>query len=352
MEKTQDIHVRSIVPLIAPRDLRGHLPITEKACETVVQGRNAVQRILDKEDDRLLAIIGPCSIHDEKAAIEYAARLAELARRVQEHLMIVMRVYFEKPRTTIGWKGLINDPYLDGTFDIKAGLYKARRILLDINELGLPCASEMLDPISPQYTADLVACASLGARTTESQTHRQMASGLSMPVGFKNATDGNLQIAFDAMEAARHPHAFLGIDEDGQTCIVNTTGNVYGHLILRGGRSGPNYMPEFVKAAGEALVARNLSPNILIDCSHANSTKDYKRQSFVWESALQQRLRGNSNIIGAMVESNLFEGSQVFSNNPSELKYGVSITDSCIGWDQTQVLVESAVEMLRLEVTS
>jgi 3-deoxy-7-phosphoheptulonate synthase len=307
-----------------------------------VNAREAIQRILRRKDDRLLAIVGPCSIHDERAALEYAERLAGLAQSVADRILLCMRVYFEKPRTTIGWKGLINDPYLDGTFDIGAGLRKARELLLRINEFGMPCCSEMLDPITPQYTADLVAWASLGARTIESQTHRQMASGLSMPVGFKNGTDGYLQIALDAMEAARHPHAFLGIDGDGQTCVVNTTGNPFCHLILRGGRTSPNYSREFVDEAVNALKARNLEPNILVDCSHANSAKDYRRQPVVWRDALEQRISGNRDLIGMMVESNLFEGNQALGDNPANLRYGISITDSCIGWEPTVQLVEEA----------
>lgn len=342
MKNTQNIHIRSLVPLISPNALRSELPMSEQACQTVVSAREAIQRILRRQDDRLLAIVGPCSIHDERAALEYAERLAGLARNVADRILLCMRVYFEKPRTTIGWKGLINDPYLDGTFDIAAGLRKAREILLRINELGMPCCSEMLDPITPQYTADLVAWASLGARTIESQTHRQMASGLSMPVGFKNGTDGYLQIALDAMEAARHPHAFLGIDGDGQTCVVNTTGNPFCHLILRGGRTSPNYSREFVEEAVNALKARRLDPNILVDCSHANSAKDYRRQPVVWRDALEQRVAGNRDLIGMMLESNLFEGNQTLGDDPSKLRYGVSITDSCIGWEQTVELIEEA----------
>ncbi|GMU92990.1 MAG: phospho-2-dehydro-3-deoxyheptonate aldolase [Candidatus Hydrogenedentota bacterium] len=346
MQRTQDIHVRSLVPLVSPREMKEFLPLSEAACKTVVTGREAIKRVLRREDSSLLVIVGPCSIHDEKAAIEYAERLTELAARVRDRMLLVMRVYFEKPRTTIGWKGLINDPHLDGTFDIGAGIRKAREILLRINEMGMPCASEMLDPITPQYTADLVTWASLGARTTESQTHRQMASGLSMPVGFKNGTDGNLQVAIDAMEAARHPHAFLGIDADGKTCVVNTTGNPDGQLILRGGRSGPNYDEAGVRSAREALMKHNLEPNILVDCSHANSNKDYRRQPEVWRNVLKQRLAGNTDILGMMVESNLNEGGQPLQGVLADLKYGVSITDSCIGWEQTAALIEEGYAQL------
>lgn len=346
MQRTQDIHVRSLTPLISPRDIKEFLPLTEAACATVVNGREAIRAIHRREDPRMLIVVGPCSIHDEAAAMEYARRLTAVAQRVSDRILVVMRVYFEKPRTTIGWKGLINDPHLDGSFDVSAGIHKAREILLRINEMGMPCATEMLDPITPQYTADLVTWASLGARTTESQTHRQMASGLSMPVGFKNGTDGNLQVAIDAMEAARHPHAFLGIDADGQTCIVNTTGNPDGQLILRGGRSGPNYGPEHIAEARAMLVKRNLEPHILVDCSHANSNKDYRNQPAVMRNVVQQRIDGNHDILGLMIESNLNEGSQPLGADPKALKYGVSITDSCIGWEQTESLLEEACAAL------
>lgn len=347
MQRTQDIHVRSLTPLVAPREMKEFLPLTEAACETVVKGREAIRRIQRREDGRVLAIVGPCSIHDPKAALEYATRLTELAQRVQDRIVVVMRVYFEKPRTIIGWKGLINDPHLDGTFDVAEGIRLARQILLQINEMGMPCATEMLDPITPQYTADLVAWASLGARTTESQTHRQMASGLSMPVGFKNGTDGNLQVALDAMEAARHPHAFLGIDADGQTCIVHTTGNPDGQLILRGGRSGPNFGAESVAEAQAQMVKRKLDPNIVVDCSHANSNKDYRNQASVMRNVVSQRINGNLDLLGFMLESNLNEGSQPLGD-PTALQYGVSITDSCIGWDETQHLLEEAARQLEI----
>ncbi|MBM3289446.1 MAG: 3-deoxy-7-phosphoheptulonate synthase [Candidatus Hydrogenedentes bacterium] len=346
MQRTQDIHVRSLTPLVSPREIKEFLPLSESACATVIAGRDAIRAIQRREDPRLLVVVGPCSIHDERAAIEYAQRLADVARRVGERVLVVMRVYFEKPRTTIGWKGLINDPHLDGSFDLSAGIHKAREILLRINEMGMPCATEMLDPITPQYTADLVTWASLGARTTESQTHRQMASGLSMPVGFKNGTDGNLQVAIDAMEAARHPHAFLGIDADGQTCIVNTTGNPDGQLILRGGRSGPNYGAEHIAEARAILAKRNLDPNIVVDCSHANSNKDYRNQPAVLRDVMRQRLGGDGDILGLMIESNIHEGSQPLGDNPAALRYGVSITDSCIGWEETEALLDETFALL------
>lgn len=318
------------------------LPVTEAASETVFAAREAVEAILRGDDRRLLIVVGPCSIHDEQAALEYAGRLRVLASRVADRLLLVMRVYFEKPRTTVGWKGLIYDPMLNGSCDIETGLRVARRILLRITEQGLPTATEMLDPITPQFTADLVCWASLGARTTESQTHRQMASGLSMPVGYKNGTDGNLQVAIQAMLAARHPQSFLGLDTQGRACVINTSGNPQGHLILRGGSSRPNYDSVSIRAAIEELEAANLPPRIMVDCSHANSGKDYRKQALVLDDVLSQRVRGNDKIMGLMLESNLVEGRQELRANGSSLRYGVSITDACIGWEETEHLLWSA----------
>ena len=346
MQPTENIHIRSTAPLISPEQLKHELPMTERANDVVVAGRETIRRILNGDDRRLLAVVGPCSIHDERAALEYAARLAELSRRVEDRVRVVMRVYFEKPRTIVGWKGLINDPFLNGTFDIAAGLRLARKILLQINELGLPAATEMLDPITPQYVADLVSWASIGARTTESQTHRQMASGLSMPVGYKNATDGNLQIAIDAMLSARHAHSFLGIDTQGRTCIISTHGNPWGHLILRGGRSGPNYDADSLKAAVECLATAGLPPKIMVDCSHANSDKDHRRQELVWNDVIEQRVAGNASILGLMLESNLHEGSQKLAGSGDDLHYGVSITDACTGWEETAELLLGAHRQL------
>lgn len=342
MQRTFDVHIRGLVPLITPRDLEQELPITPLAAETVIAGRETVKKILLGEDRRLLVVVGPCSIHDEKAALEYADKLLAVSRRLSDRLAIIMRVYFEKPRTTVGWKGLINDPHLDGTFDIPTGLRRARSLLLKINELGLPAATEMLDPVTPQYTADLVSWASIGARTTESQTHRQMASGLSMPVGFKNATDGNLQIAIDAMISARSQHSFLGIDHAGKTCIVQTTGNPWGHLILRGGRSGTNYDAETMQAAVAGMTKAGLTPNVMVDCSHANSDKDHRKQEIVWHDVLRQRTAGNPQLIGMMLESNLEDGAQKLTGDLTQLKYGVSITDACLGWTKTEELLEAA----------
>ena len=346
MRRTFDINVLKTVPLVTPSELKEALPMTEPANRTVVEGRDAIRDILQGTDSRLMAVVGPCSIHNEKAALEYAGRLAKLSRQVKDRLHVIMRVYFEKPRTTIGWKGLINDPRLDGSFDINDGLRKARELLVNINEMGLPAGTEMLDPITPQYIADLIAWGSIGARTTESQTHRQMASGLSMPIGYKNGTDGALDTALNAMKAARSPHSFLGIDVKGHTCIIQTKGNPLGHLILRGGSSGPNYYADQVERASEMLERAGLSPRLLVDCSHDNSGKDYRKQQRVWKDVLRQRGDGNTNIIGLMLESDLREGSQTLTGDPSQLEYGVSITDPCIGWEETEALLLYAFEAL------
>src|SRR5580692_2185880 len=328
MYRTQDLHVKEIVPLLSPRTLKALSPTPVTVNDAVAQARERVIRILRQEDPRLLVVIGPCSIHDEKSALEYATRLSKLQKEVADKMEIVMRVYFEKPRTTIGWKGLINDPHLDGSQDIEAGLKIARRLLLEITGLGLPAATEFLDPIVPQYIADLVTWAAIGARTTESQTHREMASGLSMPVGLKNSTDGSLQVAIDAMGATRHPHSFLGINEDGVTSIVRTSGNPHAHVVLRGGRAMTNYDAASIRTAEEKLVSEKLPPVLMVDCSHANSEKQHKRQEDVWHSVIQQRVEGTRSLIGVMVESNLFEGNQPIPKNLADLRYGVSLTDS------------------------
>lgn len=331
------------MPLITPAQLKREMPMTPAINATVVNGRKEIQQILQGKDKRLLLVVGPCSIHDTKAALEYAQRLAKLKKKFEDRLLIVMRVYFEKPRTTIGWKGLINDPYMNKTYDIFTGLRLARKLLMQINELGLPTATEMLDPIIPQYIAGLVSWTAIGARTTESQTHREMASGLSMPVGFKNSTNGNLQVAIDAMLSARHSHNFLGIDEDGKSSLVKTTGNPYGHVILRGGQGGPNYKAEFIEQAKQSLEQAKLTPYIMIDCSHANSNKKHELQEVVWRDVIAQRVAGNNNIIGMMLESNLFEGNQPIDTLDA-LKYGVSITDACVGWETTDALLHFAYE--------
>ena len=346
MQPTQDLRVIGMQRLRAPRLLKEKLPMSERANQTVVNGRGAVQRILRQEDSRLLVVVGPCSAHDPKGALEYAGKLAELAREVQDQFCIVMRVYFEKPRTTVGWKGLINDPHMDNSCDIEEGLRVARKLLLDINELGLPVGTEFLDPIVPQFIADLVTWAAIGARTTESQTHREMASGLSMPVGFKNGTDGSLQIAIDALSSARTQHSFLGIDQDGATSLVRTTGNPDAHVVLRGGRARPNFDPQSI-AESSALLEKHKLPNVLmVDCSHANSGKQHARQEEVWLSLIEQRAAGNRAIVGAMVESYLKEGNQPVPANPKDIAYGVSVTDACISWDTTERILRHGHSVL------
>ncbi len=332
---TTDVNVTGFAPLVSPHALKEELPLSDVAHETVLSARETIGSIIDRRDDRMLVVVGPCSIHDPRAAIEYAERLAEFRRTVEDRLFVVMRVYFEKPRTLLGWRGFILDPALDGTNDIQAGLRGARRLLLKINELGVPAGSELLDPIVPQFIDDLVSWASIGARTTESQTHREMASGLSMPVGFKNGTDGSIETATNAQGSSYRPHSFLGIDADGRTCIVHTRGNRRTHLILRGGKSGPNYHEEDVADALNLLRAADLPEAIVIDCSHGNSKKDHRRQSAVLKSVVRQRLDGNAALIGAMVESNLRDGRQDIPSDPKKLLYGVSVTDACLGWDET-----------------
>jgi 3-deoxy-7-phosphoheptulonate synthase len=346
MFRTQDLHVREIVRLLAPRALKAELPITDGASATVARGREMVTRILHRKDPRLLVVVGPCSIHDPKGALEYAEKLNLLRREFSERMEIVMRVYFEKPRTTIGWKGLINDPHLDNSQDIESGLKIARRLLLDISAMGLPTATEFLDPIIPQYIADLITWAAIGARTTESQTHRELASGLSMPVGFKNATDGSLQIAVDAMCSARTSHSFLGLDQDGFTSIVRTTGNPDGHVVLRGGRLQTNYDAKSIQEAEAKLTQAGLPAVLMVDCSHANSGKQPARQEDVWHSIIEQRVAGTRSLIGAMVESYLNEGSQPIAKNLSELRYGVSITDACVSWETTERMLRWGFETL------
>lgn len=346
MHSTQDINIRGTTALTAPRQLKLEQPASETCYEMVTQAREEVKQILEGTDHRLVVVVGPCSIHNRESGLEYARRLKTLADRVADTMRLVMRVYFEKPRTTVGWKGLINDPHLNDTFDIATGLRMARGILVEVAELGIPAATEMLEPITPQYIADLITLASIGARTTESPTHRQMASGLSMPVGYKNGTDGDLEVAINAMQAARSPHSFLGIDAEGKTCMVQTKGNPWGHLILRGGRSGPNYDAASIQDAEARLNKAGLSPRFLVDCSHANSNKDYTKQSVVWNAVLDQRLAGNKSVIGMMLESNLNPGNQKLTPDPSTLQYGISITDGCIGWEETESLILASHEKL------
>jgi len=336
-----------MVRLLAPRALKAEQPVTEAAAATVTQGRETIRRILGQTDGRLLAVVGPCSIHDVSAALEYAGKLNALRRELRGRLEIVMRVYFEKPRTTTGWKGLINDPHLDNSCDIEDGLKQARRLLLQLGGMGLPAATEFLDPIVPQYIDDLVTWAAVGARTTESQTHREMASGLSMPIGFKNGTDGSCQSAIDAMGAAMRPHSFIGIDQDGVTTIVRTTGNDAGHIVLRGGRGRTNYDAESIRDAETKLARAGLARVLMVDCSHANSGKQPARQEDAWRSVIQQRLAGTRSLIGVMLESFLNEGNQTFPvKNLADLRYGVSITDACLGWEATERLLRWAAGAL------
>ena len=352
----RDLRVAALRPLVTPAQLGQQFPLTPTAHDVVVGARDAIQDVLEGRDHRLLVVIGPCSIHDPEAAMDYAHRLANLKRELEDRLLIVMRVYFEKPRTTVGWKGLINDPHLDGSFDLDHGLRVARQLLLDINELGLPAGTEYLDPFTPQYIGDLIAWAAIGARTTESQTHRQMASGLSAPVGFKNATTGDLQVALDAMKAAQAPHAFLGMDEHGHACVVQTTGNPSGHVILRGGKDTTNYDSQTVGDAARRLQDAGLAPVVMIDCSHANSEKKHEQQTVVFESLIQQRLAHNAKpapsdtrpapiIVGTMIESNLVAGNQSApksSDDRSKLTYGQSITDACVDWATTEAMLREA----------
>ncbi len=345
MKQTYDVNIEAFSPLITPQAIKHEIPFTEDAVETVVNGRKDVENILNKTDDRLLVIAGPCSIHDTDSAMEFAKKMQELRNDVKDKINLVMRVYFEKPRTTVGWKGMINDPFLDSTFDINAGLRKARSLLIDINRMGVPTATELLDPITPQYIAGLLTWVAIGARTTESQTHREMASGLSMPVGFKNSTDGSLDSAINAMTAAGAPQHFLGIDPNGLAAMVSTKGNPFGHIVLRGGPT-PNYDPLSIARVTDKLNTKNLMNSVMIDCSHDNSGQKFKGQSFVFKSALDQRIEGNTNIVGLMLESHLFEGNQPCSKDCNSLKYGVSITDECISWETTQRLIQCAFEKL------
>ncbi len=342
MPALEDVRVRRWSRLVPPRAIKRELRAGAKCAETVALGRAEAQAILHGRDTRFLAIVGPCSIHDPQAALDYARRLAALRAELSDSVCILMRVYFEKPRTTVGWKGLINDPHLDESFDLQAGLRLARGILRDITALGLPAATEFLDPIVPQYIADLVSWAAIGARTTESQTHREMASGLSMPVGFKNSTDGSVQTALDALLSARSSHSFLGIDEDGFNSVVTTTGNADSHVVLRGGREGANYRSRHTADTERRLRAAGLQPGFMVDCSHANSAKNPRRQGLAWRSVLSQRRRGRTSIIGAMLESNIEEGSQPVSSDRSRLRYGVSVTDACLGWEDTEKLLRAA----------
>jgi 3-deoxy-7-phosphoheptulonate synthase len=342
-----DINISSNRALPSPRELLTRVPRTEAQADFVAQSRNAIHRIIFGDDTRLLLVVGPCSIHDVASGREYAKHLAELSREVSDRILLVMRVYFEKPRTTTGWKGLIMDPHLDGSCDINAGLPLAREFLRTVIDLGLPTATELLDPITPQYIADLICWSAIGARTTESQTHRQMASGLSMPLGFKNGTDGSIQTAINAIKAARAPQTFLGINEDGQASAVTTRGNPNCHLVLRGGAHGPNYGANHVAAAEKLLRAAGLPAPIMVDCSHDNSGKQPERQPDVFADVLAQRLAGRDCLIGAMIESNLHAGRQPEPINGAALRPGVSITDACIDWGTTERVIRHAYAAIR-----
>ena len=344
---TDNLNIASNEPLITPEQLKQSLPLQGQAQDTVKAARETIFSILDRKDPRLFVVVGPCSIHDVDAALDYAARLKELAAKVEDTLYIVMRVYFEKPRTSIGWKGLINDPHLDDSFKIEEGLRIGRKLLLDIAELGLPASTEALDPISPQYMQDLIAWSAIGARTTESQTHREMSSGLSSPVGFKNGTDGGLMVAINAMQSVSSPHRFLGISSEGQVSVVTTKGNPYAHVVLRGGSNGPNYDTVHVAQCETALEKGGVSQNIMIDCSHANSSKDPDVQPLVLKDISHQILEGNKSIIGVMLESHINHGNQSIPDDLSQLKYGVSVTDACMDWGTTEKAIMDMADKLR-----
>ncbi|GAB6049202.1 3-deoxy-7-phosphoheptulonate synthase [Hydrogenophilus islandicus] len=347
----ENTNIEAFEPMPSPAEIKKDLPLTERAATTVAQARQALTAILDGSDPRLFAVVGPCSIHDTDAGLDYARRLKALADEVAETIVLVMRVYFEKPRTSIGWKGFINDPFLDDSFRIDVGMRRAREFLLAVNELGLPAATEALDPIGPQYYGDLVSWTAIGARTVESQTHREMASGLSTPVGFKNSTDGSLEVAINAILSASHRHAFLGIDESGRTAIVRTKGNRYGHLVLRGGGGRPNYDSVSVSLAEEALRKAKLPANIVIDCSHANSWKKPEYQPLVLKDIVHQIREGNGSIVGFMVESFIEAGNQPLAERAA-LRYGCSITDPCVDWATTETMIRTAHEVLRTVLPS
>ena len=334
--EVHNINVDSQDILITPEQLKSALPLSTPILDTLADSRQVIQNILDRKDHRLFVVVGPCSIHDPTAAMDYARRLHALAEELSDTLYIVMRVYFEKPRTTVGWKGLVNDPHLDDSFKIEEGLHIGRKLLLDILELGLPSSAEALDPISPQYLQDLGTWTAIGARTTESQTHREMASGLSSAVGFKNGTDGGLTVATNALNSVASPHRFLGINRQGQVSVFTTRGNAYGHIVLRGGSAGPNYDSVHIKLCEDALDKAGVAGNIMVDCSHANSSKQPELQPLVVENVANQILEGNTSIVALMIESNLKAGNQAIPGNLDDLEYGVSITDGCIDWETTQ----------------
>lgn len=346
-KRVDNLNVVSQEILITPSELKTKIPLTPEAEKTVYQGRQTIQNILDRKDHRLFVVVGPCSIHDLDAAKDYAQRLKALNEKVGDTLYLVMRVYFEKPRTTVGWKGLINDPDMNDTFEIEKGLQLGRQLLVDLSEMGLPLATEALDPISPQYMQDCIAWSAIGARTTESQTHREMSSGLSCPVGFKNGTDGGLEVAINALQSMAHSHNFLGINKEGQVAIIRTRGNKYGHAVLRGGNGKPNYDSVSIKLCEDELTKAGLEPNIMVDASHANSNKDASLQPLVLENLTNQILDGNKSILGLMIESNINFGNQSIPEDKSQLKYGVSVTDACIDWETTEKTLTEMADKLR-----
>lgn len=345
--QTDDLRIEKIEPLISPAILSYYHPVSERVAGVVAGARRSSEAILNGSDDRLLVVIGPCSIHDPKAAVEYAKRLKPLADKYGDDLLVVMRVYFEKPRTTVGWKGLINDPHLDESCDINRGLETARKLLIELNDLGMPAASEFLDTISPQYVADLIAWGAIGARTTESQVHRELASGLSMPVGFKNGTGGSIQIALDAIQSAQGAHHFLSVTKEGVSAIVKTSGNETCHIILRGSSKGPNYRAEDIAGVAEKLRGKGLPEQLMVDCSHGNSEKDFRNQSKVVGSLCEQIAAGSRAVASVMIESNLVEGAQKLSSDLNSLTYGQSVTDQCMGWEATEAVLAELAKAVR-----
>ena len=339
--QVDDLNVLSAETLITPNELKKEVPASEAALETVAGARVTIRNILDREDKRLLLIVGPCSIHDLDAAMDYANRLKRLSDEVSDSLLLVMRVYFEKPRTTVGWKGFINDPHLDDSFNIREGLHLGRKLLVDLAEIGLPASTEALDPVSPQYLQDLICWSAIGARTTESQTHREMASGLSSAVGFKNGTDGNLEVAINALKSVSAPHRFLGINHEGEVAIIRTRGNRHAHIVLRGGGGQTNYDSVNVALCEQKLLGAGIAPNIMVDCSHANSNKNHELQPLVMDNVANQIIEGNQSIVGLMVESHINGGNQAIPADRSQLQYGVSITDACVDWETTENMIRS-----------
>jgi len=345
--KTENLNIAAFDRMPSPEEIVARVPLSDAAAEVVMKGRQTLQAILDHKDPRVFVVVGPCSIHDPVAGLDYARRLKKLAEEVADTMVLVMRVYFEKPRTSTGWKGYINDPYMDDSFRIDEGMEKARRFLLDVNEIGLPAGTEALDPIAPQYYGDLISWTAIGARTSESQTHREMASGLSTPVGFKNSTDGSLDAAVNGILSASHAHSFLGINAQGQSSIIRTQGNPYGHVVLRGGGGRPNYDTVSVSLAEKALTKAKLTANIVVDCSHANSWKNPEYQPLVMRDVAHQIREGNTSIVGLMIESNIEAGNQPIPADLSQLRYGCSVTDACVDWAATETMIRNTSEILR-----